>query len=374
MSMPSYPMRRLRFLREGACSLALTGLLFLSGGCDAGPSPIAEKTAATPGESPAAAPGKPGAPAPPPTVPGVGEVRIEMLRGKDPQERIVIGDGGLALGPAGGPLSRLLFAAPERLEDLKYFSQTYAPFQVRSARSAGTSGTSGTLQLVFRGRGRVKPGPVEQRMILEWARHTATESVRGRGRPPYGLVLAWHRGAGPGNCEEVSVFLTGEARASSCGGRQEISGRLATEPLTRLYAWFDRLKPVQVSGGVSEGRTESAQRLIFAGRGAQDAAPGDIQALQAFAAALHRELAARRGDPLPAPAAPLPEPGRNRRATSATPETSEPSPASSGPSLLLPPRPPGRSLREVVIPQEAMPKSPPPIPEEPEEAEEPPAT
>ncbi|HSN87315.1 MAG TPA: hypothetical protein VL025_11185 [Thermoanaerobaculia bacterium] len=346
MSMPSYP-SRLRLL-------VLVGLLALGGGCDSGgpggPPPAAE--------APEASPAQPSASAPPATVPGVGEVRIEMLRGKDPQERIVIGDGGLALGPAGGPLSRLLFATPERLEDLKVFSQTYAPFQVRDTTPAGT------LQLVFRGRGRTRPGPAERRMILEWARHTATEAVRGRGRPPYGLALAWHRGAGPGNCEEVSVFLTGEVRASSCGGREEISGRLATGPLTRLYAWFDRLKPVQVSGGVSEGRIESAQRLIFAGRGSQDAAPGDVQALQAFAAALHRELAARRGDPLPAQPGPLPEPGRNRRTLAEASEASEPA---AGPSLLLPPRPPGRSLREVVIPQEAMPRQPPPIPERPPE-------
>lgn len=349
MILPPNPCRRLPRLRA---ALILAGFPALLGACDGGgPAPAGTAAPA------AAAAARPAGPPPVPVIPGVGEARIEMLRGQDPQERVVIGDGGLALGPAGGPLSRLLFATPARLEDLRYFIQTYAPFEVHGASPAGA------LHLTFRGRGRGKPGPEERRMILEWARNAATEAVHGRGRPPYGLALAWHRGAGPGNCDEISVFLTGEVRASSCGGRRpEISGRLAPPPLARLYNWFDRLQPVQVSGGETEGRIESAQRLIFAGHGAETATPGDIQELQTFAAALHRELAVRRGDPPAVAAAPLPEAGRNRNRRAAA----EPPPVPAGPSLLLPPRPPGRSLREVVIPQEAMPKSPPPIPEKPE--------
>ncbi|HEX2223829.1 MAG TPA: hypothetical protein VHN15_06465, partial [Thermoanaerobaculia bacterium] len=150
MILPPNPIRRL----PRSCALLLAGLLGLNGACgEGGPAPAG--TAAAPA---AAAAAKPAGPPPVPVIPGVGEARIEMLRGKDPQERVVIGDGGLALGPAGGSLSRLLFVSPTRLEDLKHFTQTYAPFEVRGASAAGA------LHLTFRGRGRAKPGPAERRM------------------------------------------------------------------------------------------------------------------------------------------------------------------------------------------------------------------
>jgi hypothetical protein len=285
-------------------------------------------------------------------MPGVGEPRVELLRGQEPRERILIGDGGLALGPVGGPLTRFLFASPERVGDLRSLLQTYKPFQARTPEG----------ELAFRGRGPAVPGPVDRRMILEWVRQVAAEASGGRTGAAYGLVLAWHRGAGPGNCDDLSVFLTGEARTSSCPSHEPVSGRLAPGPLGQLYGWFDRLKPLQVSGSMTEGRSESSTRMIFAGHGLEAASPADVQALQAFATTLQRELTVRRGGPAP----PVPAAEKGQPATEAAPPPIPP-----GPNLLLPPRPPGRALREVIIPQEAMPP-PPPVPRVPEAGAPPP--
>jgi hypothetical protein len=286
-------------------------------------------------------------------MPGVGEPRIELLRGQEPRERILVGDGGLAVGAVGGPLTRLLFSSPGRVSDLRSLLQTYKPFQAHAPEG----------ELVFRGRGAAVAGPVERRMILEWVRQVAAEAAGGRTSAAFGLALAWHRGAGPGNCDDVSVYLTGEVQASSCASKAPVSGHLAPGPLGQLYGWFDRLKPLQVSGSVTEGRTESSMRLIFAGHGPAAASPADIQALQAFALELQRELAVRRGGGAAAPA-PVPVNGKGKPAA----ENAAPGP--SGPILLLPPRPPGRSLREVIIPEERMPP-PPPVPREPAGEESP---
>lgn len=283
-------------------------------------------------------------------MPGVGEPRIELLRGQEPRERILVGDGGLALGPVGGPLTRLLFTSPERVGDLRSLLQAYKPFQAHTPDG----------ELVFRGRGAAVAGPVERRMILEWVRQVAAESSGGRSSAAYGLALAWHRGAGPGNCDDLSVYLTGEVRASSCSSKAPMSGRLAPGPLGQLYGWFDRLKPLQASGSVTEGRSESSTRIIFAGHGPAVASPADVQALQAFALELQRELAVRRGGL--AAAAPVSEKDKPPAEVSTLP---------AGPNLLLPPRPPGRALREVIIPEERMPP-PPPVPREPSGESSPP--
>ena len=109
--------------------------------------------------------------------PRVGRVVVDWQRWQDPPTRIVIGIGGVAMGPAGGAVVPYLFPGPERAEDAHFFSRTYAPFRARLSRG----------ELVFHGRGRVRPGAVEQRMIVEWARRvaasTAGSTLSRRSRP-----------------------------------------------------------------------------------------------------------------------------------------------------------------------------------------------
>ncbi|HEY6551878.1 MAG TPA: hypothetical protein VI669_00900, partial [Vicinamibacteria bacterium] len=122
-------------------------------------------------------------------IPGVGRVVVDWQRWQNPATRIAIGIGGVAAGPAEGPLVPYLFLGPERGEDAHLFSRAYAPFRARLGRS----------ELVFHGRGRVRPGPVEERMIVEWARRVAAEQAGGRSGGAYGLALSWHRGGSVGS-------------------------------------------------------------------------------------------------------------------------------------------------------------------------------
>ena len=161
--------------------------------------------------------------------PRIGRVVLDWQRWQNPPTRIVVGIGGVATGPAGGPLVPHLFLGPDRAEDAHWFARTYAPFRARMAHG----------ELVFHGQGRVRPGAVEQRMILEWARRLAAELAGGRSGSVYGLALSWHRGESVGSCESVSVFLTGEARAQSCAwGEDEVRGRLHPAAAGRVYGWF----------------------------------------------------------------------------------------------------------------------------------------
>jgi hypothetical protein len=260
---------------------------------------------------------------------------VELRRWKNPQEIVRIGRGGVAMGPAGEPLAQKLFTRPERLEDVLHLSRTYAPFRAPSPRG----------ELIFRGRGKAQAGPVERRMIREWARLVAAEAVAGRDGAAYGLFLAWHRGGPAGSCDDVTLFLTGEARASSCSWESEVRGRLAPEQLARLYGWFDRLKPFQ-SGGEEIGQIGSAQsRLIFAGEGSREPTREEMAELEALALALHRELAARRpASTARADAAVAPE--LERTAPGAAPK-----PRTAPARLLLPARPtaPTGSPRPVAV-------------------------
>jgi hypothetical protein len=246
---------------------------------------------------------------------------IELKRWKEPEDLVLIGKGGVLSGPAGGPLARSVFSSRERDEDLRSFVRSYAPF--RSPVPGG--------EMVFHGKGRERPGPVERRMIAEWARLVAAEVAGGRAGSSYGLVLSWHRSGGTGICDDVTVYLTGEARAGSCSWEHEAHGRLAPATLARVYEWFDELAPFQSGGGEEDlaGGTQSG--LIFAGRGKREATPAETAQMKALPPALFRELSGRAPVPAAAPGAPA----------SAPPPAPGEAPAglSPGTRLLLPPRP-----------------------------------
>jgi hypothetical protein len=279
---------------------------------------------------PAAAPPADGSAVPAEGASVKAEVRpglIELRRWREPRQRVVIDRGGLSIGPAGGPLVRKLFIDPVRLEDLLAFLRTYAPFRQRSA--AG--------ELAFGGQGPVRAGAVEQRMIAEWVRKVTAEVEAGQSQDSYGLILAWQRGGVPGSCDGVAIYLDGEARASSCVWPDESRGRLRPEVLARLDQWYDQWQPFQQALGTEAGRGRVPVRLTFAGRGSRGASAQDVDALQALAAALHRELAMRRGEAVtPQPVTPD---GPQERGE---PESEEAPVPEAGPSLLMAPPPPAR--------------------------------
>ena len=261
---------------------------------------------------------------------------LELRRWQAPAERVVIEPGGVALGAAGSPLTHYLFFSPDRAQDLQTFVRSYTPFRTVTERG----------ELAFGGRGTAPAGPAEQRMIVEWARLVAAEVTAGRGGASYGMIFAWHRGGAVGSCDDLAVFLTGEVRASSCGWGDEVRGRLAVEPLGRLYAWFDGLAPFQAGGEENTEESRDPSRLVFAGQGRQPATPGEIAAMRAFASELHRELAARR----PGATAPAGEPEASTERLLVAPQTA----AAGRPSAAIP--------AEVVVPPTGALTPRPPLP------------
>jgi len=229
---------------------------------------------------------------------------MELRRGTDPQELVHIGVQGVEIGPAEGPLTVQLFAGPRRSDAAWYFLRTYAPFELKSPQG----------NLVFHSGGSVGAGPVEKRMIFEWARSVATEAADRRSTEAYGLVLAWHQGGSSGICRDVALYMTGEAVASACGWTADVQGRLDPAALGQVYGWFDRLKAFQAAAGEDMRQGSLETRLVFAGHGEHQTGTGEKAEIQAFGAALYSELAARREPPVPGtaparlllPAHPLP--------------------------------------------------------------------
>ncbi len=233
---------------------------------------------------------------------------IEWQR-REPPERVSIGPGGFWFGAPEGPRARYLFVPAERAADLALFARTFAPF-----RQTGAEGS-----LDFRGRGSAAAGATERRMIAEWARQVVADATGGAGSSPYGLALAWHRGAGTGGvCDDLEIYRSGEVRASSCSGAAT-AGRLGTDRLARLYGWVDGLAPFQAAGVEGPRADSLLARLIFAGSGRRPASPSDIAAIETLAEALHHEMT---GEPEPAGAAdeePPAAPGETPAAPGETP-------------------------------------------------------
>lgn len=265
---------------------------------------------------------------------------------------------GVVIGPADGPLEWKFFAEPRRADEAWYFLRTYAPFEERT----------GEGEVSFRGRGKARAGATEQRMILEWARQVAAESAGGRAGSAYGLVLGWHQGGSSGVCSDVVVYLAGEAVATSCGWEGEVHSRLDPGALGRLYAWFDRLQAFQMGSEIQQGpnpRTGALDtRLIFAGQrpgqGGRPATAAEQQEIQAFAATLFAELAARKTG---APPAPAPEAPGEKTAAEAT--------SAGSARLLLPPSAASPKPEEVPL---QLPEKPPPPPKPAASAPPPPGT
>jgi hypothetical protein len=272
------------------------------------------------------------------------EVWMELRRGAEPRELVRIGTRGVVVGPEGGAQQVKLFAEPRRGDEAWYFLRSYAPFELQTPRG----------RLLFHGQGKAAPGPAEKRMIFEWARQVAAEAAAGgRGNAAYGLVLALHQGGSSGICQDLALYLTGQTVATACGWGSEVRGQLDPAQLGRVYDWFDRLRPFQTGVGGQDPRTGSLEaRLVFAGRGTQAPAAGEQAEVQAFAAALFAELAARRPGAPKAIPAPTPTP------TPAPAPASTPAPPS---RLLLPPRLTPPRPEEVPL---QLPDQPPPPPPE----------
>ena len=186
----------------------------------------------------------------------------------------------MAVGSAGSA-PRRLFTHSRSAAELLGFAAVYAPF----------SASVGGERLTFRGWGSTSASPAERRMLAEWGKRVAAQASAPESNA--GLIFSWHRG-GPAGCDEVAVYLSGDAEGSSCTVAGEVRGRLDAASLARVYGWFDDVAPFQTVGEESFQSGTGQWRLIFAGRGRRRPTTAESAEIAAFGLGLNRELAARR--------------------------------------------------------------------------------
>lgn len=190
-----------------------------------------------------------------------------------------LGSDQVAFGNCGGALVQSAYVNPLRPLELGEFAARYAPFEADTP--AG--------HVIFNGQGGVITTPPEQRMLAEFARLVALESTAGRSGSSWGLAFAWHRQGGiAGFCDDVSIYVSGEAFISSC--RADASGSptrvmLNSGQLEQVYAWVDGLRAFDFEVAASPDIPDSMGiTLHFFGTGANPASDADVQNMQNLAA------------------------------------------------------------------------------------------
>lgn len=217
--------------------------------------------------------------------PQIGERRIAWTGNSDSGCSIAqIGTAGIAIGRCYEDVQLgLPFAVTTRAAELADFTAEFASF------SADTVVGS----VVLTGTGTTAATPAQQRMIAEWAQLVQLEAQGGRSGASWGMAFAWHREGGfAGFCDDLTVYLTGEAWATSCKGAQAedlAHFRLDAQQLETVYNWVDTFQPFeseQSDGAVADGM---AVNLVFSGVGEQAATEADQALILDFAQQLFTE-------------------------------------------------------------------------------------
>jgi len=167
--------------------------------------------------------------------------------------------------PCGMELVRTGELPASRATELEYFSTLFARQAQESIAGIVT----------WHGQGRVNPTPVEMRMLAEWARLVYDEVSSGRSGAAWSLAFSWHREGGiAGFCDDMGVYLTGEAIVTSCksGQGQELGRlRLDSQQLEDLYARVDSLAPFEMEQADPATADAMTTHLVFNGQGTAEA-------------------------------------------------------------------------------------------------------
>ncbi len=214
--------------------------------------------------------------------PQVGETLIEWSGSDDSGcNTALIGADGVAIGRCYAQLLTVPFGMESRAADLAEFAKTFAPFEADTPAGAVT----------FTGSGTEKATPAQQRMIAEWAHLVQLEAQAGRSGASWGLAFGWHREGGiAGFCDDLAVYVTGEAGATSCRGQnpQDLGHfRLDAEQLATLYKWVDSLQSFEYNQSDAAVADSMSVTLVFSGTGEQVATEADQAAIVDFAQTLY---------------------------------------------------------------------------------------
>lgn len=203
--------------------------------------------------------------------------------GESPCAVLRAGLDGLASGLCGEELQPRVYVRPDRPMRLAELVGRYAPFELEV----------GDEEIELQGRGAEVPGPVERRMVLEWARRLMAEARGVTATRGFRLAYEWHRQIQGGReCEAVAIYLSGEVLATTCDGLHSF-GHVEPGRMSPILAWHDQVAPFQAVRQGGAGGEPVSDRLFFPGAGEAEQDDDTVKSMIALARAIHADVLAR---------------------------------------------------------------------------------
>jgi hypothetical protein len=197
---------------------------------------------------------------------------------------VLVDEQAIAYGPCDGDLMPALFGNVQRIEELRYLTETFASFEAET--DAGV--------VTFRGEGQQEASEVEQRAVAEWSRQVFLEAREGQSDPAAGQLLNWRREGGiAGFCDVLRVNVSGFAYAESCKGEEQmVIGLvfLSGEQLEQLYAWQEDLRPAELEQKDDAAADGMLVELIFIGNGLEEVSEQQLQSMLDLVNDLHNQI------------------------------------------------------------------------------------
>lgn len=233
-----------------------------------------------------------------PAVEGGHGIAILWKRGGETCQTASIGAQSVSYGPCNGPQTDGKLSDALRRQELAELVSTFQSFTAETKAGSVT----------FTGQGSAQATPDEQRSIAEWARLVYTELQAGRTSAAQGLIIGWHREGGiAGFCDDLAIYRTGFAYASSCKANQATdlgSARLTAEQLKQVFFWADTWENFEYDHTDPATADAMTIRLVFAGTGLGTANRSDQQAVATLSSNIYFSIAG--GSPASASATPTP--------------------------------------------------------------------
>jgi hypothetical protein len=108
-------------------------------------------------------------------------------------------------------------------------------------------------------------------------------------------AITWHREGGiAGFCDDLVVYVSGYASASSCKGGQSTpsgQGNLTADQLSQLHSWVNSMKSFTVDQKDPAIADAMSIHMVFQGRGSNEPTEADKAAILNFASQLYVDLA-----------------------------------------------------------------------------------
>jgi hypothetical protein len=206
--------------------------------------------------------------------------------GESPCAVLRAGLDGLSAGLCGEELQPRVYVRPDRPMRLAELIARYAPFELEV----------GDEEVELHGHGSEEAGPVERRMVLEWARRLMAEARGVTATRGFRLAYEWHRQIQGGrDCEAVAIYLSGEAFATTCSDLRA-AGHVEHDRMAAILAWHDQVAPFQAVRQGGAGGEPVADRIFFPGAGEAEQDDATVKTMIALARAIHADVLARQLD------------------------------------------------------------------------------